>query len=224
MTAAPDVGGISSETLAAGGLALGVELTRQQCELLMRYAELLQRWNRVYNLTAARDPADLLTHHLLDCLAIVDPMRRQVDGPRAARLLDVGSGAGLPGVVLAIALTTLDVTCIDAVGKKAAFVQQVVADLRLPNLHSIHGRVERSLPPGISFNLIASRAFASLQDFVELTGSALTEDGVWLAMKGKIPSAEIAALPPHIEVFHVERLDVPGLEAARSLVWMKRRR
>ena len=134
-------------------------------------------------------------------------------------MLDVGSGGGLPGVVLAIMLPALDVTCVDSVGKKAAFIRQAAGTLALPNLHAVHSRVEAlKLPP---FDIIVARAFASLADFVSLTRGHLGAGGVWLAMKGKPPGAEIAALARDVEVFHVEPLHVPGLGAERCLVWMR---
>ena len=157
-------------------------------------------------------------------LAVIGPLRRQFwSGGQAApgvRLLDVGSGAGLPGVVIAICCPGLAVTCVDTVAKKAAFVQQAAASLRLPNLHGLHARVEKLAG---SFDVVVSRAFASLPDFVALSAQALEEGGVWLAMKGKHPSDELAALANDIDVFHVEQLQVPGLDAQRCLVWMRRR-
>ncbi|HEY9237267.1 MAG TPA: 16S rRNA (guanine(527)-N(7))-methyltransferase RsmG, partial [Burkholderiaceae bacterium] len=141
---------------------------------------------------------------------------------RSARWLDVGSGGGLPGVVIAALEPGVDVTCVDTVGKKAAFVQQVAGELRLPNLHAVHTRVEAMATP--PFDGITSRAFASLADFVALTADRLANDGVWMAMKGKLPQDEIDALPAEIDVFHVEQLRVPGLDADRCLVWMRRKR
>ena len=179
---------------------------------------MLQRWNSTYNLTAVRDPAQMLTQHLADCLALIQPLRRFC-GSGTHRLLDVGSGGGLPGVVIAALNPQFDVTCVDAVGKKAAFVRQVAGELRLPNLHAEHARVEQlKLPP---FHIITSRAFASLADFTRLTRRHLAADGAWVAMKGKRPAEEIDSLPADVEVFHVEQLSVPGLEAARCLVWMR---
>jgi len=131
----------------------------------------------------------------------------------------VGSGGGLPGVVIAIGCPDIDVTCVDAVGKKAAFVQQVAGALGLSNLHGRHGRVEAIAGP---FDVVTSRAFASLADFTAWSDGALAEGGVWLAMKGRRPDDEIAALPPAVTVFHVEPLTVPGLEAERCLVWLRR--
>jgi 16S rRNA (guanine527-N7)-methyltransferase len=137
------------------------------------------------------------------------------------RLLDVGSGGGLPGVVVAALMPEIDVTCVDAVGKKAAFVRHVAAQLGLPNLHANHARVQAlRLPP---FAVVAARAFSSLADFCLATRERLAADGVWMAMKGKVPDDEIAALPADVEAFHVEQLEVPGLRAARCVVWMHKR-
>ena len=214
------------EGLAALGLALPDAAVRQ----LLDYMAALERWNRVYNLTAVRAPAEMLTHHLLDSLAVVAPLRRHLGlppvpaqapgGSSAApvRVLDVGSGGGLPGVVLAIACPDLQVTCVDAVAKKAAFVGQVAASLRLPHLRGVHARVESLAGP---FDLICSRAFASLADFATWSRAALAPHGVWMAMKGRVPHDEMVALPADVEVFHVEPLTVPGLEAERCLVWMR---
>jgi 16S rRNA (guanine527-N7)-methyltransferase len=202
---------------------LGLRLSDTDVDTLFAYLALLQRWNATYNLTAVRDPERMLTQHLADCLAVIEPLRHQLGAARPARLLDVGSGGGLPGVVIATLCPTLDVTCVDTVGKKAAFIQQVAASLRLANLHSRHARVEqlKSAP----FEVVTSRAFASLVDFVSLTRSLVAPDeGVWLAMKGKEPAEERAALPADIDVFHVEQLQVPGLDAERCLVWMRPRR
>ena len=162
----------------------------------------------------------MLSQHMFDCLAVMAPLRRHLaDAGPSQRLLDVGSGGGLPGVVIAILNPAIDVTCVDTVGKKAAFVQQVAASLRLRNLHSQHARVEQlKVPP---FSVITSRAFASLVDFVGLTRTLLAEGGAWLAMKGKNPADEVNALPSDIAVFHVEQLQVPDLEAERCLVWMR---
>ena len=206
-----------AEGLSAGVRALGLDLGLDQQQRLLDYVALIQKWNKVYNLTALRDPADMLTHHLLDSLTAVVPLTRYTQG-RAVRLLDVGSGGGLPGVVLAICMPELEVTCVDTVAKKAAFVQQVAASLKLPNLRGLHARVESLTDP---YGVICSRAFASLPDFVTWSRSALAEDGVWMAMKGKHPQQEIDALPADVKVFHVEPLTVPGLDVERCMVWMK---
>ena len=189
---------------------------------LEAYLGLLARWNAAYNLTGLRDPAQMRSHHLADCLAVVEPLRRRLGEGAAARILDVGSGGGLPGVVLAIVEPAWDVTCVDAVGKKAAFVRQVASELGVVNLHAEHARIEAMKAD--PFDVITSRAFASLADFAALTRHLLSASGgVWMAMKGKAPEDEIAALPPDIEAFSVEPLQVPGLNAERCLVWMRRR-
>lgn len=203
--------------LREGAAALGLVLDDSQLQQLLDYLALLQKWNRVYNLTAVREADDMLTHHLLDSLAVVPPLLRQTGGA-PLRVLDVGSGGGLPGVVLAVCCPQLQVTCVDTVAKKAAFVQQVAASLRLPNLQGRHARVESLAGP---YDLICCRAFAALADFVAWSRAALAPDGVWMAMKGRQPQAEIDALPAGVQVFHVEPLQVPGLAAERCLVWMR---
>jgi 16S rRNA (guanine527-N7)-methyltransferase len=208
--------------IAATAQQMGVTLSPVQQDLLQRYLALVQKWNKVYNLTALRDPADMLTHHLFDSLSVVVPLQRQLQAMQlqdGARLLDVGSGAGLPGVVLAICCPTLQVSCVDTVGKKAAFIQQVAAELRLPNLRGVHARVETLTGP---FDVVGSRAFASLVDFTTWSQAALAPQGVWMAMKGKHPAEEMAVLPAGVQVFHVEQLMVPGLEAERCIVWMRK--
>lgn len=203
---------------------LGLEISEDQARRLLVYVDLLQRWNATYNLTAMRDRAGLLTQHLADCLAVIPALQRHLSTAAAAtspRLLDVGSGGGLPGTVLAIVLPHLQVTTIDAVGKKAAFVRQVAGALGLANMQAVHGRVEALQAP--PYDVVTARAFSSLADFVHLTRQHLAAGGVWMAMKGKQPSDDIAALPPDIELFHVEQLTVPGLDAERCLVWMKLR-
>ncbi|WP_027474901.1 16S rRNA (guanine(527)-N(7))-methyltransferase RsmG [Curvibacter gracilis] len=207
--------------LRVGLQALGLALNDQQVGRLLDYMALIQKWNKVYNLTSVRDPAEMLTHHLLDSLAAVPPLRRHLAslGEGVARkLLDVGSGGGLPGVVFAICCPELSVSCVDTVAKKAAFVQQVAAELRLGNLRGVHARVENLSGP---FDVVSCRAFASLPDFVNWSQAALGEGSVWLAMKAKHPVDELAALPATVQVFHVEQLVVPGLEAERCIIWMK---
>jgi 16S rRNA (guanine527-N7)-methyltransferase len=205
------------DTLRAGAAAMGVALSDRQGEQLLAYGTLMLKWNKVYNLTALRDPATVLTHHLLDSLAAVAPLQREWAGK--GKLLDVGSGGGLPGVVIAIMRPDLEVSCLDAVAKKAAFVQQVSAELELPNLRGLHARVE--LLEG-SYEVISSRAFASLPDFFNGSMNLLASGGVWLAMKGKVPGDELAVLPKGVAVFHVEQLTVPGLDAERCIVWARR--
>jgi len=242
----------SRDALPAALQALGLELSLAVQQRLLAHLDLIAKWNRVYNLTAVRDPAEMFTHHLLDSLAVVRPLAQHVVGvagpsasPRSPnqpiRIMDVGAGAGLPGVTLAIALPEvmgaqwraveaaagapvpgLEVTCVDAVAKKAGFIRQVAAELNLAQLHAQHGRVEMlALSPQ---EVITCRAFASLADIVRLTERHLAPGGVWMALKGVTPEAEIAELPDSVEVFHVEPLVVPRLNAQRCLVWMRRRR
>lgn len=205
--------------LREGAQALGLSLDEQQLERLLTYGALILKWNKVYNLTALRDPAAVLTHHLLDSLAAVPPLTRARPGPTC--LLDVGAGAGLPGVVIAILRPDVEVHCLDAVAKKMAFVQQVASELKLPNLRGVHARVESWRG---AYDIISSRAFASLPDFFNGSKHLLAEGGQWLAMKGKVPQEELDMLreqAPGVDVFHVEQLKVPGLEADRCIVWAR---
>jgi 16S rRNA (guanine527-N7)-methyltransferase len=227
------------QLLRQGAETLGLTLSDAQIAQLLGYHALIQKWNKVYNLTAIRDPAEMLTHHLLDSLAVVAPLRIRLAGLAYGqdgagdnnndhdvvasqylyKLLDVGAGAGLPGVVLAICCPDIHVTCVDAVAKKMAFVQQVATELKLPNLKALHARVETLTD---KYDIITSRAFATLLDFVTGSSAALKPTtGVWLAMKAKDTSAEVAELPADVAVFHVEQLHVPGLDAERCIVWMK---
>ena len=213
------------EKLQAGLAQLGLDLTAHQQKQLLDYLAMIAKWNKVYNLTAIRDAGEMLTHHLLDSLAIISPLKKHLNTNKAYRLLDVGAGAGLPGVVVAICCPHVAVACVDAVGKKAAFIQQAALALALPNLRGIHARVEHMLPADVlgGFDVITSRAFAALVDFVGLTASLLAPDGgVWMAMKAKTAEAESADLPKDVSVFHVEQLHVPSLQENRCLVWMRR--
>jgi 16S rRNA (guanine527-N7)-methyltransferase len=206
-----------AQELNDGLQALGLTLEKGMIERLLAYLDLIAKWNKVYNLTSVRLPADMLRQHLLDSLAVVPALRRywqaQPDAARPLRLLDVGSGAGLPGVVIGLCEPGWQVTCIDTVGKKTAFIQQVAAK-------AVNARVETL--KGGDFDVVCSRAFASLADFTAWSGAALAVGGVWLAMKGKRPDAELLALPPEITLFHVEQLAVPGLDAERCLLWLRR--
>ncbi len=223
----PDVAALTADLQRAAAL-LEVALDDTVTHQLLAYLALIRQWNRVYNLTAVRDLSAMLTHHLVDSLAVIAPLRGQLHATksegqtgRALRLLDVGSGAGLPGVVIAICCPGVQVSCVDTVAKKAAFIQQVAATLRLPNLKGVHARVESLTGP---FDVITSRAFASLVDFVSGSRGALADGGVWMAMKGKHPQPELqalAALAPPVQVFHVEQLKIPGLDAERCVVWMR---
>ena len=189
-----------------------------QLAALESYLDLLLRWNTAFNLTAVREREAMLTQHLADCLAAVAALQRFA-GDGSFRLLDVGSGGGLPGAVIAVMLPSCQVTCVDAVGKKVAFIRQVAGSLPLINLQAKHARVE-SLSDG-EFDVITSRAFSSLAALVQLSQPLLKPGGVWMAMKGREPTTEVAALPQDIDVFHVEQLKVPGLEAQRCLIWMR---
>jgi 16S rRNA (guanine527-N7)-methyltransferase len=208
-------------TLLAGLDALKLELSEAQVEQLLAYQALIAKWTQVYNLTAVRDPAEMMTHHLLDSLAAIAPLQRHLETAglaQGSRLLDVGSGAGLPGVVIAICCPTVAVTCVDTVAKKAAFIKQAALALKLPNLTGLHARVESITEP---FDVICSRAFASLVDFTQWSAGALAPQGVWMALKGKHPTDELAVLPPDVAVFHVEALQVPGLQAERCILWLR---
>lgn len=207
--------------LQEGIAALGLTLAADVPERLIAYRDLLLKWNRAYNLTALTDPAEAVTHHLLDSLAILPHVLERTQGrptpsPSPA-LLDVGSGAGLPGIPLALACPELRVTLIDAVQKKTAFQQQAIIELALTNARAQHGRVEDQEG---RYDLIVARAFAELPDFVRLTRHLLAPGGVWLAMKGRNPEAELARLPP--DLYHtVAPLQVPGLAAERHLVVLR---
>ena len=213
---------INAESVLRAGLAeLHVSLSDAQVQGLLDYQNLIGKWTKVYNLTAVRDPAEMLTHHLLDSLAAVAPLQKYLQGRglSAPSLLDVGSGAGLPGVVLALCCPSLAVTCVDTVGKKAAFIKHVALALGLPNLSGLHARVETITQP---FDVICSRAFASLADFAGWSQAALSPGGVWMALKGKHPAEELAMLPPDVAMFHVEPLAVPGLAAERCIIWLQK--
>ncbi len=209
------------EPLLAGASALSLSLTDAQTDKLLGYLALLVKWNAVYNLTAVRDPAQMLTQHLLDCLAVLPAFRG------ATRVLDVGSGGGLPGMVLAIwaqqAEPQMQVHLIDTVQKKTAFLTQVKAELGLTNVQVHTGRVEQ-LQDASGFDVITSRAFAELKDFVHWSGHLLRQDGVMIALKGQaeVSDRELAALPATWQMERIERLQVPGLDAERHLVRLKK--
>jgi 16S rRNA (guanine527-N7)-methyltransferase len=215
------------EQLGKAAISLGLNLDAAQQGALLEYLALIQKWTKVYNLTAVRNPDEMLTHHLLDSLAVIAPLQKHLAALKEQgvvgdkpRLLDVGSGAGLPGIVIAICCPHITVHCVDTVAKKAAFIQQVAVTLKLPNLRGIHARVESLTEP---YDVVSSRAFASLVDFTTWSEKALAGQGVWMGMKGKHPADEMAALPAFVEVFHVEQLVVPGLDAERCIVWMRKK-
>lgn len=207
-----------ASALADGATRLGLALDRRQQSRLLQFAELLQRWNRVHNLTAIDRPDQLLTHHLLDSLAAVPTIARRAGG-RPIRLADVGSGGGLPGIPVAIAMPDVAVTLIDKVRKKAAFLLQAKLELQLHNVEVLHGRAEeiQSKP----FDIITARALSSLDELVRWTRPLLAPGGCWIAMKGALPDDEIAALEraiPAVAVVDTVKLRVPRLEAERHLV------
>lgn len=198
------------EQLSDGVAALGLTLSPVQLSQLLAYLALLDKWNRVYNLTAVRETERMVSHHLLDSLAIVPYVE-------TGRVLDVGSGGGLPGIPLAIARPDLQITLIDSVAKKTAFLLQVKAELGLDNISVVTGRVE-TLQDRAGFDTITSRAFSDLKEFVTLTRHLLSPGGRWLAMKGLYPHEEIAALPGWMKVSANPMLSIPHLDATRHLI------
>lgn len=208
---------LDNGALGAGASAIGLALTDAQIHALSSFGDLLSRWNRVYNLTAIRVGERMLTHHLLDSLSLVAPLRAL--GARSPqtplRVLDVGSGGGLPGIPLAIACPQVEVTLVDTVQKKTAFLTQAALELHLTNVRVLHARVE-----GLTgqFDVITSRAFAALADFVAWTRHLLAPGGCWLAMKGRLDPAELAALPPSVSIVASLPLQVPGLAEERHLL------
>lgn len=199
-----------AQELGRAAAALDVALAAAQVATLERYLDLLEKWNRVYNLTAIRERSRMVTHHLLDSLAVLP----HVHGPR---VLDVGSGAGLPGIPIAIAGPALHVTLLESNHKKSAFLTQAVAELQLANVQVVTERIE-SWQTETRFDTIVSRAFAELGEFASLAGRLLAPQGVLAAMKGVHPFEEIERLPKAFRVQEVVRLRVPGLDAERHLV------
>ncbi len=205
--------------LADGIAALGLALPQETVDRLLAFGELLLKWNKVYNLTAIRNPQELITHHLLDSLAVL-PYLEKLD-----RLADIGSGGGLPGVVLAIVRPGLVVSSIETVGKKASFQQQAKIELGLGNFSVLNKRVEQVQPdvlPGGAPDGVISRAFSRLADFVTLSGHLVAEGGALYAMKGVNPVDEIAALPAGWALTETRPLVVPGLDAERHLLVIRR--
>lgn len=201
--------------LRDGAAKLGLTLSDAQHDKLLDYLALLLKWNAVYNLTSVRDPRQMVTQHLLDAMAALPAFTG------AQRVLDVGSGGGLPGVVLAIWAPLMQVHMIDTVHKKTAFLTQVKAELGLANVNVHTGRVEQ-LEVKQKFDVITSRAFAELADFVNWSGHLLEEGGQMIALKGQTPTEEIARLPAGWQMQKLEPLSVPGMDAQRHLVFMKR--
>jgi len=208
-----------AETLVVGAEALGLALSQQQQQKLLAYLSLMAKWNRTYNLTALREPAQMMSHHLLDSLAAVQAFAG------AANVLDVGAGGGLPGIVLAIwaaeAYPSMRVSMIDTVHKKTAFLTQAKAELQLSNVSVYTARVE-ALQVDQPFDVITSRAFAELNDFINWSQHLLAPGGRYIAMKGLLPQDEIARLPAGWQVIKTEALRVPGLDAERHLVFIEK--
>lgn len=213
-----------TQRLQSASKQIGIELTELQQQTLLNYLRQLQRWNKTYNLTALRDPEQMLIQHLFDSLSIVPAVKEIASFKKEAgfSILDVGSGGGLPGVVLAAICSTWNVTCVDAVEKKISFIRQMSAVLSLPNLQSVHERIEKL--PCLNVDLIISRAFASLYDFVRLSEGHLSLTGKIIAMKAKKPEGEIVELETQTNwrVDYIEPLIVPELDAERCLVYLKR--
>lgn len=203
-----------SEQLASGAAQLGLSLPHQSQNKLLEFLTLLEKWNRVYNLTSVREPSQMVSQHLLDCLAIVPHVT-------ASSILDLGSGAGLPGIPLALALPQVQLTLLDSNQKKAAFIRQAVIELGVDNA-SVECARAQDWRPARRYDLIVSRAFSDLAEFVELAGPLLGPDGALAAMKGAYPREELGRVPPGFQLRAVHRLSVPGLAAERHLVMIER--
>lgn len=200
----------TADQLKRGLIALGLTLERDIQQRLLDYIALIEKWNQVYNLTAIREPEKMVSHHLLDSLAVTPHLH-------AKRLLDVGSGAGLPGIPLALAKPDTHVTLLDSNHKKTAFLNQAVIELKLKNAEICSERVEAWQTQN-RFDVIISRAFSDMDEFVRITRHLLAPGGMFAAMKGLHPYEEIDKLPPGCKVQHVLPLAIPGVEGARHLV------
>ena len=203
-----------AEELTHGARELGVELTEAQHAQLLGYLALLIKWNKAYNLTAVRDPDEMVSRHLLDSLSVVPFIEGQ-------RQLDVGSGGGMPGIPLAILFPDMKVTCLDSNGKKTRFLTQVKLELKLDNLQVIHSRAE-AFQPEVPFTGIISRAFSSLEDFTQWTRHMGNSETRWLAMKGLHPADELVGLPADFHLESAQALAVPGCQGQRHLLILRR--
>jgi 16S rRNA (guanine527-N7)-methyltransferase len=203
-----------AEELTVGARELGVDLSESQHSQLLAYLALLIKWNKAYNLTAVRNPDEMVSRHLLDSLSVV----RFVEGERQ---LDVGSGGGMPGIPLAILFPDMKITVLDSNGKKTRFLTQVKLELALSNLEVIHSRAE-AFHPMLPFNGIISRAFSSLEDFTQWTRHMGDSDTRWLAMKGLHPAEELVALPADFSLESAQALAVPGCQGQRHLLILRR--
>ncbi|MFI8431725.1 16S rRNA (guanine(527)-N(7))-methyltransferase RsmG, partial [Pseudomonas sp. NPDC078863] len=202
-----------AEELSTGALELGIELTQTQHELLLGYLALLIKWNQAYNLTAVRDPDEMVSRHLLDSLSVMSFIEN-------GRWLDVGSGGGMPGIPLAILYPGSQVTCLDSNGKKTRFLTQVKLELKLDNLQVIHSRVE-AFQPAQPFNGIISRAFSSMENFTNWTRHLGDADTRWLAMKGVHPADELVALPADFKLDSEHALAVTRCQGPRPLLILR---
>ncbi len=203
-----------AEELSRGARQLGIDLSDSQHSQLLAYLALLIKWNKAYNLTAVRDPDEMVSRHLLDSLSVVPFIAGD-------RWLDVGSGGGMPGIPLAILFPEMKVTVLDSNGKKTRFLTQVKLELKLDNLEVIHSRVE-AFKPELPFTGIVSRAFSSLEDFTEWTRHLGDTDTRWLAMKGLHPADELVALPTDFHLDSAQALTVPGCQGQRHLLILRR--
>ena len=212
--------GSSDQDLLEKGVAnLRLGLNSEQHAQLFKYGQLIQKWNRVYNLTAIRNNRELITHHLLDSLAVLPEIAFALQATSSPRILDVGAGAGLPGLVLAIAQPNWQITLIDTVQKKAAFMQQAIATLGLKNAQAVHGRVEE-FQADVPFDLICSRAFSSIENFIALSQHVLAEHGQFAALKGRVEVYSEVPAGWRIDALHP--IEVPFLDEARHLFMIKR--
>jgi len=198
--------------LAAGIAAMNLDIGEPQQQKLLAYLALLQKWNKTYNLTALRDEAKMVSHHLLDSLTLLPYIRN------AQTLADIGSGGGMPGIPAAICRPDLQMTLVDANTKKTAFLQQAAIELGLDNVSVFAGRVENLHQTA---DIVTSRAFAELADFVSLTRHLLHENSIWAAMKGAYPQDELFRLPENVEAYQTDRLSVPMLDAERHMVLLR---
>lgn len=204
-----------TQQLQSGLAAMGLSLTEAQQNKLLEYVGLLTKWNKTYNLTALRDESLMISHHLLDSLTLLP----YIEG--AQTMLDVGSGGGQPGIPAAICRPDLQITLLDANTKKTSFLQQAVIELGLDKVRVVSGRVEAV--QDFQADVITSRAFAELADFVNWTAHLLTDNGYWAAMKGVFPHEEIERLPDFVQVEKVEELYVPQLDAERHMVVLRKK-
>lgn len=203
----------NKQKLQEGLQQMGITLSTAQQLMLLEYVSLLQKWNSTYNLTALRNPSQMISHHILDSLTLLPYVQD------AKTLMDVGSGGGMPGIPTAICRPDLQITLLDSNTKKTTFLQQAVIELGLHNVTVASGRVEAMHDKNV--DVVTSRAFAELADFISLTKHLLNESGYWAAMKGVYPYEELAHLPTDIEVTAVDRLEVPMLGAERHMVVMR---